>query len=561
MRPCNPTAVNPSLNAHKPRLRTGLSALLLLTICASPALATVDTASPTATVTTPSSSLADKLFSQGQKAYHHGDLALAIDLYTRADRAGFADPILAYNLGVAHYQIGDYEPARSAFLTAAATPKLAPLAFYNLGLVDRKTGADRDAYVWFDQARRHPHASAKMQRLARKAMTSIEPASIRSQVPVAFTRPAQDRFMDHLRISVNTGFATDSNIYRSPSESYVDLAQPGAPTVDPEVQSGTYIPLQTSAALLWGTHEGSNFELRYALDGRFYSDAQFSNANVMEHEFSIGGEMRKPTKRGNVYWRSHFLVTKSDEQAYDRDDGQAELVNDEDVSDRYSSTRFGPAAYYHRDIGRFGYGFRFNAFIDRFEETVDFLDLTHEQYLGGAHVSFRPLRNTLVRLSGDYYERSYSDRVASAINGNRFTDNDELEYTYKNLGLTVRQKLLRSFVVGLDYRYTLRDDTFEGYDDYERHTGRGYLRFRHGRFSARASYTYQTYNFPNALNFDDTPADPWPLQATYGELEAEYRFGKRYTVRAEAIFDLVSSTDPRGDYDRNRLALSLIWRP
>ena len=34
--------------------------------------------------------------------------------------------------------------------------------------------------------------------------------------------------MDHLNISVNTGFATDSNIYRTPSESYVDLAQPGA---------------------------------------------------------------------------------------------------------------------------------------------------------------------------------------------------------------------------------------------------------------------------------------------------------------------------------------------
>ena len=281
----------------------------------------------------------------------------------------------------------------------------------------------------------------------------------------------------------------------------------------------------------------------------------------MEHEFSIGGEMSRPTKRGNVYWRSHFLVTKSDEQAYDRDDGQAELIDDVNVSDRYSSTRFGPDAYYHRDIGRFGYGFRFNAYIDRYQETVEYLDLTHEQYLGGAHLSFRPLRNTLVRLSGDYYQRSYSDRVASDAGGVRFSDNDELEYTYKNLGLSLRQKVFGSFIVGLDYRYTLRDDTFEGYDDYERHTGRGYLRFRNGRFSARAAYTYRTYNFPNALNFDDTPADSWPLQSTYGEFAAEYKIGQRYTVRAEAILNLVDSTDPRGDYDRNQLSLSLIWRP
>ena len=535
--------------SHPPRRTTGQVAFWLLLLCLGTANAELQ----------PASTMAEQLFAQGQRAYQQGNLELAVDLYQRAEATGYDDPVLAYNLGVVHYQLRAYEEAEAAFLTAAGTPKLAPLAFYNLGLTARKTDANREAYVWFDQARRHAHASAKLQRLANRAMATVEPP--RREIPLAFTQPERDRLLDHLFVSVNSGFATDSNVYRSPSNAYVDLAQPGAPTIEPDVQSGTYVPVEASTALRWGTHKGSHFELKYALDARFYTDSALSNANVMEHQFSIGGKMRKPTKRGQVYWRSHFLVTSSDEQAYDRDDGQAELINGVDISNRYSSTRFGPDAYYHRDIGRFGYGLRLNAYIDRYEETVDFLDLTHEQYLGGAHLSFRPTRNTLVQVSGDYYQRMYAERVATDASGLRFTDNDELEYTYKNLGLTVRQKLFRSLVVGLDYRYTLRDDTFEGYDDYERHTGRGYLRYQRGRFSAKAAFTYRTYNFPNAINFDNTPADPWPLQSMFGELDLEYRMGKRYTLHARAILNAVDSTDPRGEYDRNQLSLGITWRP
>ncbi len=542
----------------KPRPRAGLWGILL---CLAASLLPWPTQAATQTVTEARSTQQSKeLFEQGQRAFRRGELALAIDLYVQADNAGFSDPILFYNLGVAYYRLGQYDQARAAFVTAGATPELAPVAFYNLGLVAHKNGADREAYVWFDQAHRHPNASVRMQDLAQRAMAATDVPRTR-EIPLVFTQPERVRLTDHLLISLNTGFATDSNIYRSPSNPYVDLSQPGAPTVEPEVQSGTYIPVQAATALRWGTHEDSHFELKYALHGRIYSDSQFSNANVLEHELSVGGQVSRPTRRGGVYWRSHFLITRSNEQAYDRDDGQAELVNDVNVSDRYSSTRFGPDAYYHRDIGRFGYGFRFNAYIDRYDETLDYLDLTHEQYLGGAHISFKPLRNTLVRVSGDYYRRMYAERVATDIFGSRFTDNDELEYAYKNVGLSLRQRVSQGLIIGLDYRYTVRDDEFQGYDDYERHTGRGYVGFRRGRFNARASYTYRTYNFPNALNFDDTPADPWPLQSTHAELEAEYQLRRRFTLRAQALFNVVDSTDPRGEYNRNQLSVGIVWHP
>ena len=191
---------------------------------------------------------------------------------------------------------------------------------------------------------------------------------------------------------------------------------------------------------------------------------------------------------------------------------------------------------------------------------MDFLDLTHEQYLGGAHLSFKPRQNTLVQISGDYYQRRYADRLAKNLSGFRFTGNDNLEYRYQNIGLTVRRRLWRNVLLGVDYRYTRREDVFENYDDYDRHSGRVYLRFRRARLSARASYTYRTYDFPNAFAFDNALAGQRTLDTSFAKLEGEFRMSQRISLTAEAALNVVDSSDPRSQYDRNQLAAGLIWR-
>ena len=47
----------------------------------------------------------------------------------------------------------------------------------------------------------------------------------------------------------------------------------------------------------------------------------------------------------------------------------------------------------------------------------------------------------------------------------------------------------------------------------------------------------------------------------FGELDLEYRIGRRYTVHARALLNTVDSTDPRGEYDRNQLSIGVTWRP
>jgi TolA-binding protein len=57
-----------------------------------------------------------------------------------------------FNIGVAAYRSGDYPRAERAFREVAATPAMAALAHYNLGLVELKRGHERAARGWFEQA-------------------------------------------------------------------------------------------------------------------------------------------------------------------------------------------------------------------------------------------------------------------------------------------------------------------------------------------------------------------------------------------------------------------------
>ena len=63
----------------------------------------------------------------------------------------------------------------------------------------------------------------------------------------------------------------------------------------------------------------------------------------------------------------------------------------DDIADRFKRTKFGPHVYYHRERGKFGYGFSAEAFLNKYDNefenepeprgSLDYLDLTHEPTL------------------------------------------------------------------------------------------------------------------------------------------------------------------------------------
>ena len=499
-------------------------------------------------------------YTQAGAAYRRGDFITAAGLYEKASAAGFDDPVIFYNLGVTYYRLGRLDEAETAFATAAAHDQLAPISYYNLGLVARRQDEQRDARGWFQQVASHPEASVKLKNLARAAITSL-PQTQREKPGLLARQETQPK--DFLRFSFDTGYGHTSNIYRAPGNAYVDLAQAGTPTVVPLVQAGSFVPLDADVEFRWAPYKSGYFSIRYDFDGKVFTGADHENANAFRNRFSIGGRAFVPGKNGYRYFNSHFTIARYDENYYDRTDGQDQLVGTTDISDRFRRTKFGPHVYYHRERGRLGYGFNGEAFINRYdndyEEPLEYLDLTHEQYQLGGHLSYDLMRNTALRLSYDRYRRDYIQRKAKNIQGIRFTDNDNLQYDYHDARLRVKQRLGARLDASVTYRYTIRTDNFEGYDDYRRHSGAAELAFRTRRLTIETGLIYQTFDFPNGYAFDLPVAGEKTLDRLYGLLELSYRIRPRYEVVLSAALSVVDSSDPRATYDQNEVAIGIRW--
>lgn len=100
---------------------------------------------------------------QGNALLSAGKLKEALEQYQRAARELPDEPGVHYNLGIAHYQLGQLEQARQALLrgTGAAEPELRAKAFYNLGNVHLEQKRWKEAVNAYRQALQlRPHHRA-----------------------------------------------------------------------------------------------------------------------------------------------------------------------------------------------------------------------------------------------------------------------------------------------------------------------------------------------------------------------------------------------------------------
>ena len=250
--------------------------------------------------------------------------------------------------------------------------------------------------------------------------------------------------MSAVTITMQTGYGSESNVYPSPSASYVYLADPSTPTINPVVQSGTYIPIGATSEIRWGVRDESHFKLHYDFAGKFYTDKALKNGNELSHRIYIGGMLDQDTSRGFRYWSSRFVIERHEQDAYDRDTGDTQSAGADDITDRLNYTKLGPRIFYDRQVGQIGWGFKGSTYIRNFDDTLDYLDLTQEEYQAGVHFSYRPWRGTKIRLLGDATKRTYASRMAKNANGVRFSNSNALEYDYVMAGISVNQRLSRT---------------------------------------------------------------------------------------------------------------------
>jgi len=503
---------------------------------------------------------ASELVADGNRLFRDDLYWAALLRYSQAEEAGLDTPLLHYNSGVAHYRAQQHIRARQSLLKAAREPRLRAISHYNLGLNSYTTNDIDDALSWFRKAR-DQQSNEKISELARIAIARLQ-RETRGADPIVLQAEAEQkkRALFDLDLSARISFGNDSNVYRSPSESYVDLSDSNTPIVDPVVQSGSFMPYNFLAKYTINSLDNESFYGAYRLSGRLYHDEALSNADEFRHELSFGSEYhrREESRERKVY--SAFTIAQHDQTYYDPDDGLARVSGGQNISDRMSYLRYGPELWFRQSFKRFSFGGRLKGQLWNYEDVQTAPEYDHEYILLGLNAQYRFTRTSLLRLTADAYTRRFGDRPGFELDGQQLLGNEPIEYVYLEGGVTARQRVGKSFWFGFDYIRTEREDKYLGYNNYFRDTYSVDLSWRVGRkFDLRASASYRVYDFEKAFAFHEPTAGRKTLETVGGNLFATYRMPWDLTLVAQYNYRDVDSNDTRIAYDRSQYTLGIRW--
>ena len=507
---------------------------------------------------------AEELFADGNRLFRDDLYWAALLRYTQAEDAGLDTPLLHYNAGVAHYRAGQHIRARESLLRASESYRLEVLSHYNLGLNAWKIGDTDEALGWFRLARDQDR-NEDVSKMARRAISRLQREINAEQTPVTVQVAARDGGQElrpfssfNLRARVSGG--TDSNVFRTPAESYVDLSDPNQPVVDPVVQSGFFIPVSLSAKYSINSFEHESFFGVYRFGGRFYQDKNLTNGNEHVQELSIGTEYHRKdgTRERKIF--SAFTVAQHDENFYDRDTGGTRTASGVEITDRMNYVRYGPELWFRQTWDRFSIGGRGKAQLWDYEEIEVVPEYDHHYFLLGLNAQYRFTRTSLLRVTADAYQRHFSDRPSFELDGTQPLGNPPVEYDYLEFGISARQRITRSMWFALNYIRTDREDGHVGYNDYVKDSYGIELHWRIGqRFDLDATALYRVYDYANAFAFQEPAGGPKTLERVHGRLIGTFDMTRHLTLVGEWRYEDVTSNDSRLAYNRSQYVLGIRW--
>jgi hypothetical protein len=478
-----------------------------------------------------------------------------------------AIPLLHYNTGVAHYRARQYERAREALLLALDSTELRLAAQYNLGLTEYAAGDNEAALRWLRLVR-DQEQSRKLSAYATEAIARIRVEELGGveEVVAEQAAPVEDE-VAKFELYGLAGFGTDTNPYRTPSQSYIDYSRPGTPFTSPTVQSGAYIPFEVGLKYRVNAYENEGFFGAYRLAGLTYEDVALNDADEYAHEISIGSEYRARDEERNrereIY--SAFSIAQHQEFYFDPDTGSYFEVIDEDgerqsLEQRMDYVRYGPEINWRQTYSKFTFGLGFKGQIWNYEieEAVPEYDHEYLVLTGFGQYKFTP--SSLIRLALQGSMRHFGDRPAYNADGQVLPDNPDLQYDYVELELTARQRITHRMWFGLEYNYSQRTDNFVGYNDYIRDRFGANFRWRIGhRFDFSVTGSYMLYDFENAYAYNDSDQPRKTLEIIDVEGEVSFRLTEHLYIVADANFYDSASNDIRINYDRAQYALGVRW--
>jgi hypothetical protein len=504
---------------------------------------------------------ADQAFADGNRLFRDDLYWAALLRYRQAGEAGLDTPLLYYNAGVAHYRAKQHVRARASLLRAAQSPSLRVLAQYNLGLNAYAAGDPDEALDWFRQAR-DQEERPDIRRLAIIAISRLQSRREESDALLARSEKREtEKPIANFDFRARIGFGSDDNVFRTPSQPYVDFSDPEFPIVVPEVESGLFTPIDLDLKYAINSLKFESFYAGYRLAGRYYQDKGLENANEFSHEARFGNEYHREDNNRERRIHSAFTFAQHDETYFDPDDGTARSNDGVAIDDRMNYVRYGPQIEFLQSYARLSFGLRLKGQLWNYEKTGAVPEYDHEYLVAGANVQYRFDPTLLLRFTLDKYSRRYGDRPAFNLDGEQLITNPALRYDYLEAGLTMRQRITDSLWLGFNYVRTERTDRYVGYNDYSRNQYGIDLRWRLTRsFRVEFSGYLRNYSYPNAFAFHNPLAGGKTLETSGGSLLASYRVNRNLSFIAEAELRDSLSNDARINYDRAQFSLGVSWQ-
>ena len=501
-------------------------------------------------------------FDDGNRLYRDDLYWAALLRYRQAYDAGLDTPLLHYNTGIAHYRAQQYIRARESLLRALDSPRLRVAAQYNLGLNAYRLGDDDEALRWFRLAR-DQQQNETIAEYARVAIARIRARrALEDPIEIEQQRRERETLFADFEFRVRLSFGNDDNVFRSPSDPYIDFSDPALPVVTPTVQSGAYMPIDLKVKYKINVFDFEGFFGSYRLAGRYYQDKELENGNEYIHEISFGNEYERNNEETGRSRRlySAFRIAQSDEVYYDPDDGSARTLGTTDLENRLDYLRYGPELTFRQGWNRLALGLRIKGQLWNYEKTEDVPEYDHEYFYFSGFAQYRFTSTSLLKFNAAKSSRRFGDRRARDLDGSLDINNPNLRYDYLDLGVTARQRITRNMWFGVEYERRDRVDQYVGYNDYIRDSYGIEYHWDFGqRFELKINGYYRLYNYENAFAYNNAAAGRKTLETIDGRVRATYRMTRRLSLVLDAEYRETASTDARIQYDRSQYVLGVRW--
>jgi len=375
---------------------------------------------------------------------------------------------------------------------------------------------------------------------------------------------AAEDFFSNITMTAKAGVGYDTNVFRSPDITYVDLSKPGNPIVVPNVQSGVLIPLGFDAR-----YTSDLFIATYRFDGDLYTNRSLSNADIYNHKFDIGRKFKTPAQWLGVDDFYAGFTLKYHQQTYvDRDTGLdfVTSASGTDVSNRFDYLGLGTKVRLKKrtDLAIFHAKFSFERRF--YSDPIVISAWDHNYFVIGGDARFPIWDRTSLKLGYTFSIRDFSERPSHSANGALTRANPTVTYYYHSPAITLKHRFSKALVTFFSYERTYRQDTFVGYNDYTRDKLKLRAIFKPSKdVNLRLAASYRKRDYDNAFAFDNpvTGIGSKTFNIYTANARGEFKLGflpsKHWALWGEVDYRNQASGDTRYDYKRTQVMGGVKW--